>query len=66
MGAYWIRFRILRQIASRGWWLASLKNCQTLYANSNIDMDMAPSLAEADEILAQFGYVEEEALQMAA
>jgi len=28
-------------------------------------MEFAPSLAEADEILAQFGYVEEE-LQMAA
>ena len=42
-----------------------LKNYQTLYANSNIDMEFAPSLAEADEILAQFGYVEEE-LQMAA
>ena len=32
----------------------------------NIDAKMAPSVAEADEILAQFGYVEEEALQMAA
>jgi len=29
-------------------------------------MEMAPSVAEADEILAKFGYVEEEALQMAA
>ena len=28
-------------------------------------MEMALSVAEADEILAQFGYVEEEALQMA-
>ena len=46
--------------------MASLKNCQTLYANDNIDMEMAPSVAEADEILAKFGYVEEEALQMAA
>ena len=35
-------------------------------ANSNIDMEMAPSVAEADEILAKFGYVEEEVLQMAA
>ncbi len=35
-------------------------------ANSNIDMEMAPSVVEADEILAQFGYVEEEALQLAA
>jgi len=47
--------------------LASLKNCQkNLNANDNVDMEMAPSVAEADEILAQFGYVEEEALQMAA
>ena len=45
--------------------MASLKNCQTLCANSNIDMEIAPSLVEADEILAKFGYVEEE-LQMAA
>ena len=29
-------------------------------------MEMAPSVAEADEILAQFGYVEEDCLQMAA
>ena len=41
----------------------SIKN---IYANSNIDMEFAPSLAEADEILAKFGYVEEEELQLAA
>ncbi len=29
-------------------------------------MEMAPSLAEADAILAKFGYVEEETLQLAA
>jgi len=29
-------------------------------------MEMAPSVAEADEILAKFGYVEEEALQLTA
>tara|TARA_Y100000593_G_scaffold49908_1_gene94026 strand:- start:57 stop:206 length:150 start_codon:yes stop_codon:yes gene_type:complete len=39
---------------------------QTSNANDSIDMEMAPSLIEADEILAKFGYVEEEALQMAA
>lgn len=39
---------------------------QPLNANDNIDMGMAPSLIEADEILAKFGYIEEEALQMAA
>ena len=37
-----------------------------LNANNEVDMEMAPSVAEADEILAKFGYVEEEALQMAA
>ena len=37
-----------------------------LNANDKVDMEMAPSVAEADEILAKFGYVEEEALQMAA
>ena len=31
---------------------------KNINANSNIDMDMAPSVAEADEILAEFGYVE--------
>ena len=41
----------------------SIKN---IYANSNIDMETAPSLAEADEILAKFGYVEDEALLLAA
>jgi hypothetical protein len=34
-------------------------------ANSNIDMEFAPSLAEADEILAKHGYVEEELLMAA-
>jgi hypothetical protein len=29
-------------------------------------MEVAPSVAEADEILAKFGYVEEETLQLAA
>ncbi len=37
-----------------------------LNANDNVDMEFAPSVAEADEILAQFGYVEEESLQLAA
>ena len=46
--------------------MASLNTHYYIYANSNIDMEMAPSVAEADEILAQFGYVEEEALQLAA
>ena len=29
-------------------------------------MEFAPSVAEADEILAQFGYAEEASLQLAA
>ena len=37
-----------------------------LNANDNVDMEFAPSVAEADEILAQFGYVEDEALSLAA
>ena len=42
-----------------------LKNLsQNAIANDNVDMEFAPSLAEADEILAQFGYAEEE-LQLA-
>ena len=52
------------QAEDDGWPLK--KTIKNIYANSNIDMDMAPSVAEADEILAEFGYVEEEALQMAA
>ena len=36
---------------------SSIKN---IYANN--DVDMAPSLAEADEILARFGWAEEAAL----
>tara|TARA_Y100000310_G_scaffold337327_1_gene424134 strand:+ start:407 stop:553 length:147 start_codon:yes stop_codon:yes gene_type:complete len=46
--------------------VGSLKIYQKqLNANSNIDMELAPSVAEADEILAKYGYAEEE-LQMAA
>ena len=53
-----------QQVEDDGWPLKiSINNT---YANSNIDMELAPSLIEADEILAKFGYVEEEALQMAA
>ena len=37
-----------------------------LNANNNVDMEQAPSVAEADEILVKFGYVEEETLQLAA
>ena len=37
----------------------SIKN---IYANDDVDMEMALSVAEADEILAKFGYVEDEAL----
>jgi len=52
------------QVEDDGWPLkTSIKN---IYANDDIDMEMALSVAEADEILAKFGYVEEEALQMAA
>ncbi len=52
------------QAEDDGWPLKTpIKNT---HANDNIDMEMAPSVAEADEILAKFGYVEEEALQMAA
>ena len=52
------------QAEDNGWPLKiPIKN---IYANSDIDMEMAPSVAEADEILAKFGYVEEEELQLAA
>jgi hypothetical protein len=51
------------QVEDDGWPLkTSIKN---IYANDDIDMEVALSVAEADEILAKFGYVEEEALQMA-
>jgi len=46
------------QAEGDGWPLK--KTIKNIYANSNIDM--APSLAEADEILARFGWVEEAAL----
>ena len=52
------------QAEDDGWPLK--KTIKNIYANDNIDMEMAPSVAEADEIHAKFGYVEEEALQMAA
>ena len=44
------------QAEDDGWPLK--KTVKNIYANSNIDMDMAPSVAEADEILAKFFYVE--------
>jgi len=45
--------------ASRGLWLASLKNYRKINANENsIVGDFAPSLEEADAILAKFGYVD--------
>ena len=47
------------QAEDNGWPLkTSIKN---IYANNNVDM-VAPSLAEADEILARFGWTEEVAL----
>ena len=47
------------QAEDDGWPLkTSIKNT---YANNDVDM-VAPSLAEADEILARFGWVEEAAL----
>ena len=52
------------QAEDDGWPLK--KTIKNIYANDNIDMEMAPSVAEADEILAKFGYVEEEALQPVA
>ena len=48
------------QAEDDGWPLKTpIKN---IYANNDVDMEMAPSLTEADEILAKFGYVEDEAL----
>ena len=38
-----------------------LKTHQNTYANNEVDM-VAPSLAEADEILARFGWAEEATL----
>ena len=39
----------------------SIKN---IYANNDVDMEMAPSLAEADEILAKFGFAEDKAFSL--
>jgi hypothetical protein len=47
------------QAEDNGWPLKTpIKN---VYANNDVDM-VAPSLAEADEILARFGWAEEAAL----
>ena len=61
MGAHWIRFRVLSEIASRGWQWASLIICLG-NSTANDNVDMAPSLAEADAILAKFGWAEEAAV----
>ena len=51
------------QAEDNGWPLKmSIKN---IYANNDVDMEMALSVAEADEILAKFGYVEDEAFLLA-
>ncbi len=39
---------------------------KNINANTDVDMEMALSVAEADEILAKFGYVEDEALLLVA
>ena len=39
---------------------------KNIYANNDVDMEMAPSLTEADEILAKFGFVEDEAFSLVA
>ena len=51
------------QVEDDGWPLK--KTVKNIYANDDIDMEMALSVDEADEILAKFGYVEEEALLLA-
>ena len=50
------------QAENDGW---SLKTPVAKSNAKNIDTEMAPSLAEADEILAKFGYTEDEALLLA-
>ena len=52
------------QAEDNGWPLKT--SIANTYANDNVDMELAPSLVEADEILARFGYVESEELQLAA
>ena len=52
------------QAEDDGWPLKT--SIENIYANNDVDMEMAPSVAEADEILAKFSYVEEEELQLAA
>ena len=53
------------QAEDDGWPLKNIYQ-KNINANDNVDMEFAPSVAEADEILAKFGYVEEEALQPVA
>lgn len=45
-------------IASRGSMLGRVNNRMQQLNDTNNIIDMAPSLAEADAILARFGYVE--------
>ena len=52
------------QVEDDGWPLKT--SIKKLNANDNVDMGMALSVAEADEILAKFGYVEDEALSPVA
>jgi len=49
------------QAEDNGWPLKNIYQ-KNINANTNVDMEMAPSLTEADEILAKFGFVEDEAL----
>ena len=47
------------QVEDNGW--PPKTPIKNIYANNEVDM-VAPSLAEADEILARFGWAEEAAL----
>lgn len=55
LGAYWFRLGLPSDGACREWQLVSLKRLPDRDDNTVVNADFAPSLAEADAILAQHG-----------
>jgi len=66
LGVFWILLLIQSQAACRATVGAHVKlSDQNSKANQSVSLTDAPSLEQADEILARFGYVDQAALATA-
>lgn len=66
VGLYWYRQRLRQQESTQRMILGRLKSRITSINDNVIHADFAPSVAEADAILAKFGYVDKEVEAIAA